>query len=406
MVAIFVHPTDPRADVYSISEALELARAGDVVLVGPGHYSPLRTDEIFPLRVPAGVAVEGAGADLCTLDGEEWSEPSFNPVHLDVALVVLGDRASLTGLTVTNGGGFGVGIPAGVSASVRGCTISGHGGHGLMITGAAETIIQDCQFFQNGRLRFSPALLRSSSPPRQGHHIFAEAYHGRPNRLIVTGNTLRSCYADGIAVACFYAQPDGVEFDAKITNNTIEDSERGGILFSCSFGPSGNRQRIAVRGNTLRGNHHYGIRMVTGSPHSEKVPRENETTALISDNDISASPIGIFVMVGGGEAERNRCRLTIDRNRISEWSDAGLRLVAGLGQTGLTTAGNQLDATVARNELRGPAPAMLIEAAAGPADSELRENLASVHLIANQVEAEAIDVRHGPTSNRVETRST
>jgi hypothetical protein len=49
---------------------------------------------------------------------------------------------------------------------------------------------------------------------------------------------------------------------------------------------------------------------------------------------------------------------------------------------------------------------MLIEAAAGPADSELRENRANVHLIANQAEAEAIDVRHGPTSNRAETRST
>ena len=102
--------------------------------------------------------------------------------------------------------------------------------------------------------------------------------------------------------------------------------------------------------------------MVTGSPHSERVPRENQTTALIADNDISASPIGIFVMVGGGEAERNRCRLTIDRNRVSEWTDTGLRLVAGLGQSGLLTGGNHLDATVARNELRGPAPSILIEA--------------------------------------------
>ena len=236
-----------------------MARAGDVVLVGPGFYSPLRTDESFPLE-PGRRRGRRCRRGSLYHRRRRVVRAVIRSGALDVALVVLGDGASLSGLTVTNGGGFGVGIPAGVAASVRGCTISGHGGHGLMITGAAEAIIQNCQFAQNGRLRFSPSLLRSSSPPRQGHHIFAEAYHGQRNRLIVTDNTLRSCYADGLAVACFYNQPDGVEFDATITNNTIEDSERGGILFSCSFGPSNNHQRIVVSGNTLRGNHHYGIR--------------------------------------------------------------------------------------------------------------------------------------------------
>ena len=53
MSAIVVHPTDPQADAPSLTRALNAARVGDIVLVGPGSYSPARTGEILPLRIPA-----------------------------------------------------------------------------------------------------------------------------------------------------------------------------------------------------------------------------------------------------------------------------------------------------------------------------------------------------------------
>ena len=46
MNVMYVHPVDVGADAGSISEALARARAGDVVLVGPGVYSPSRTGEV------------------------------------------------------------------------------------------------------------------------------------------------------------------------------------------------------------------------------------------------------------------------------------------------------------------------------------------------------------------------
>ena len=84
MSVIYVHPQDVRADAPSLSRALAMAQAGDVLLVGPGVYAPSRTGEILPLRIPLGVAVEGAGADRCTVDGEGQLVPSFGRSRFDL----------------------------------------------------------------------------------------------------------------------------------------------------------------------------------------------------------------------------------------------------------------------------------------------------------------------------------
>src|SRR4030095_16582200 len=94
-----------RADAAALSTALAMAHAGDVVLVGPGVYAPSRTQEVLPLRTPPAGAVEGAGPDRCMIDGEGRFEPSFGPIQPDLAVVVLGDGSSLSGVEGTNGGG-------------------------------------------------------------------------------------------------------------------------------------------------------------------------------------------------------------------------------------------------------------------------------------------------------------
>src|SRR6187397_2425587 len=135
MNAISVHPEDAGADARSLSTALAMAQRGDVVLVGPGVYSPSRTGEVLPLRIPSGVAIEGAGSDRCIIDGEGLFEPSFAPIRPDLAVIVLGDGSSLSGVEVTNGGGHGIGAPPGVSGTVRDCAITRHGDHGIYLGG-------------------------------------------------------------------------------------------------------------------------------------------------------------------------------------------------------------------------------------------------------------------------------
>ena len=55
MRSIVVHPSDSRADASSLTHALRLVQAGDVVLVQSGQYSPSHTGEQLPLVIPAGV---------------------------------------------------------------------------------------------------------------------------------------------------------------------------------------------------------------------------------------------------------------------------------------------------------------------------------------------------------------
>lgn len=405
MNVISVHPEDAGADARSISAALAMARAGDVVLVGPGVYAPSRTGEALPLRIPAGVAIEGAGSDRCIVDGEGLFEPSFGPIQPDLAVVVLGDGSSLGGVAVTNGGGHGIGAPPGVSATVRDCAITRHGDHGVYLCGVDQALIVGCTFRDNGLEQFRPTLPRGTGSPQQGHQIFAEARHGQRNRLTIADNAMYGCFADGVAFVCFYPEPDGVELEATIVRNTIEASGRGGLLFACSFGPSGNRQRIVAAGNVLRDNHQYGIQAVVASPHADPVPSDNRLDALFAANEIVGSPVGIFVRGAGGECHHNLGEIVIDRNTISTRDQPGVRIVGALGVGGVRTADNVLRVTLSRNLLVGSTPSVAVQAAATIPGSETRDNVVGLRLLDNQVGAspeQAFVVRDGPSGNRVE----
>lgn len=403
MNAIVVHPTDPRADMSSLTRALSAARAGDVLLVGPGTYSPAQTGETLPLRIPPGVTVEGAGKDVCVIDGAGLFEPSFNPIRPDLAAVVLDDGASLSGVTVTNGGGHGIGVPSGAAATIRNCLVSRHGDHGVFLCGVAEAVITGCVFRDNGLQRFAPALPRGPGA-RQGHHIFAEARHGQRNRLLITDNTMRGCFADGLAFICFFPEADGVAFSALVARNTIEESERGGLLFSGSFGPSRNHLQIVAVDNILRNNKQFGVSVLTAIPLTDRTPQENVVTALMTGNDIAASPIGVLIQGAVGESHRNMCHVTVDRNRIAACSKNAVRLAAAMGVDGVETRENSLRAVVSRNVITGGAAAVAVQGAGGTATSDCRQNVVTVRLLNNELDApeeQAIVVSDGRAGNRV-----
>jgi len=402
MNTIVVHSTDPRTDVASLTRALQAARPGDVILLGPGVYSPARTGEVLPLTIPVGVAVEGAGREISILDGEGLFEPSFNPIRPDLSVVVLHDGASLGGVTVTNGGGHGIGVPLGVSATIRNCTINRHGDHGVFLCGVTEAAITGCAFQENGLKRFEPVLPRGAGA-RQGHHIFAEARHGQRNRLLITDNTMRGCFADGIAFICFFPEVDGVSFSATIVRNTIEASERGGLLFSCSFGPSHNRLHLIATDNVLQANRQFGLSVLTAVPLADKVPQESVFTALVAGHDISASPIGVLIQGAVSEAHHNVCQVTIDRNHISDCGKNAIRLIGALGVESVETRENLLRAMVSRNHITGSAPAVAVQGAGGAGNPQ--QNTIRVRLFDNEVDAQteqAIVISDGRAGNRVE----
>ncbi len=399
MRAIRVQSNDPSADAASLTQALQLAHSGTVILLEPGTYAPAQTGEHLPVRIPAGVAVEGAGADDCIIDGEGIFEPSFNPIQPDQSVIVVENGASLSGVTVTNGGGHGIGIPVGARATIRNCTIRQHGDHGIFVCGVAEAIITQCVFQRNGRKRFEPELPRGVGA-RQGHHIFAEARHGQENRLVITDTVMQDCFADGIAFICFFPEPDQVSYAATILRNTIESSERGGLLFSCSFGPSHNRFHIVAADNILRKNKQFGINIITALPLADKVPQHNQLHGLFSGNTISESPIGIAVQGAVGEAQHNACAVVLDRNQIADCGKNAVRLVGVTGVDGVTTENNTLEATLSRNTIAG---SVVVQGASGPSGSTVQGNTATVCLQRNTgaaSDAQNIQVSDGLAGNQ------
>jgi hypothetical protein len=197
---------------------------------------------------------------------------------------------------------------------------------------------------------------------------------------------MRGCFADGIAVVCFFPEPDGVSFDATILRNTIEESERGGLLFSSSFGPSQNHLQLIAADNVLRGNKQFGISILTAIPLAERVPQNNQLYALLIGNDISASPMGILAQGAVGEAHRNTCVLTIDRNCIADCGKNAIRLIGAMGLDAVETFGNFLQTVVSRNVIKGNTSPVVAQGAGGTAKSTPQQNTLSVRFIHNEAD--------------------
>ncbi len=404
MRTITVHPTGPQADTTSVTHALSLSQAGDVVLVHPGRYSPTLTGEQLPLVVPAGVSLIGMAKESCCLDGEGQFVPSFNPISTALSVITLNDHSSIRTVTITNGGGHGVTVSPGVSATIQHCTISQHGDHGIYLCGVTEAIVTNCDFLANGRQRFEPSLPRGVGA-RQGHHVFAEARAGQRNHIIVSDNSMRECFADGLAFICFFSESDAVSFEALVQRNTIEASERGGLLFAGSFGPSRNHLRLTVTDNILRNNKQFGLSVIGAFPLGAKVPQETLVHATIYGNTISGSPIGILAQGAVGEAQNNTNYLTLTHNQISDCGKNAIRIVGAIGMDGVTTNGNSLTAVLAWNSCTGNLPAVVVQGAGGVATGGVTGNSATVRLVANEPSAsheQAFVVSGGFPENRAE----
>jgi len=251
-------------------------------------------------------------------------------------------------------------------------------------------------------------LPRGTVSHQQGHQIFAEARHGQRHQLVIVDNSMHGCFAEGVGFACFSSEPDGVVFGAIVVRNTIEASGRGGLLFTYSFGPSANRQRIVAAGNVLRDNQQFGIQALVASPHTDPVTSGNRLDALFAANEIVGSPVGISVRGGGGECHHNVGDVVIDRNTISARGQHVIRILGAVGVGGVGTTDNVLRVGLSRNLLSGSVPSVAVQAATSIQGSETHDNVVGLRLLKTQVGGtpeQAFVVSDGPTGNRIEVEA-
>ena len=122
----------------TITQALRQVRRGGVVQLANGTY---RRDEKFPLTVPDGVTVAGDNGRSVKIEGGGLKEG----VH---AAVVLGDRAQIRGVTVTNPQGNGILTSEG-TALIIGNRLIACQQSGLVIMGDAYPFVSKNEFKDN-----------------------------------------------------------------------------------------------------------------------------------------------------------------------------------------------------------------------------------------------------------------
>ncbi|MEL7401153.1 MAG: DUF1565 domain-containing protein, partial [Pseudomonadota bacterium] len=136
------HEGTSKFPLKTISQALSQARPGGIIQLAPGTY---QVDEQFPLVVPAGVTVTGLQSKSITVQGGglyAQVEPSLN------VAMVLGDRAQVRGLTITNPNGSGLlsssGAPIVVDSRLFRCQQ-----HGMLVRGTAHPFLSKNDFIEN-----------------------------------------------------------------------------------------------------------------------------------------------------------------------------------------------------------------------------------------------------------------
>lgn len=126
----------------TITQALSQARPGGMIQLAPGTY---QFGEQFPLVVPAGVTVAGVQSKSITIQGGELYAGVEAP--LNVAMV-LGDRAQVRGITLTNPKGSGLfcdsGAPIIVDSRLFRCQQ-----HGILVRGTAHPFLSKNEFIEN-----------------------------------------------------------------------------------------------------------------------------------------------------------------------------------------------------------------------------------------------------------------
>ncbi len=368
-------------------------------------YSPSLTQEQFPLYVPPGVSLLGAGQDACLIDGEGATIPSFRPVLEAQSLVLLGDHTTLSDLTIAQSGGNGIGNQPGARVQIVRNTIRAHGQHGIIVSGAEEALIKDNLFSDNGTLRYGPETPRPAAA-RQGHHIFVQGKSGAANRMLISDNTMTRAFADGIAIVVFFDEGDGVNMHVRVWRNTIEQSERRGLTIAGSFGPSHNRVDVDVRHNVIRNNQALALGAQAARPLATELVRDSRLRMQIVDNECHDNGDGIMLFGGFGPAEQNVLDATVIGNVITNPARYGLRMIGGVGFDGYAAQDNRVQAVVHRNRIEGAGMcAMFLQGSAVDGPAEVTGNAVLAHMLDNDLSgadaASSVQLNDGLPGNTV-----
>ena len=235
----------------TITKAITENPVRPFITLDEGTYSVSLTDETFPIQLPSGSYIKGAGCGVCRIDGAD----------ADVNLIRVtngGEACRISGIHFAN---TGVQAPVYTESSdlyLQGCSFSQtvrHSGQtesigALMVNGACTATVEDCDFslgLEAGTAFYRHWIIRSKGAVGS----FSEFCNVNVRRSTFRGNRV----ASGLLGGCEEAPTRYVIEDCVFSDNIVssDNVEKTGIPGSCVF-VSGGIDRSS--GNTRYGSLH------------------------------------------------------------------------------------------------------------------------------------------------------
>lgn len=214
---------DEQAPFQSITHALQVAQPNTAIVLAPGTYST-ETGETFPIRLKAGVTVQGdpgsKGENIVILGGGQFLSRFFGGQNIAIAGA---NQAGLMGVTVTNPNprGYGLWIES-TSLMVVDNTFTGSKHDGVAVTGNSAPTIRNNYFYENGG---NGITIYGTSRPEVRENVFENTGFG----ISVGHNAAPQLIGNRIS-----GNKDGVVVETKATpvlrNNIIENNSRYGLV--------------------------------------------------------------------------------------------------------------------------------------------------------------------------------
>ncbi len=154
MPVIYVSPTGQDSHegtaqfpLKTVTRALQQSQPGSIIQLAPGTY---KASEQFPLNIPPGVTVAGAANQTIVVEGGgTLTQQSDTQQDVQNVAVIVGDRAQIRNITITNPSGSGIFTSQGAALIVNNQLIRCQQ-HGIVATGQSHPFLSKNQFVDNG----------------------------------------------------------------------------------------------------------------------------------------------------------------------------------------------------------------------------------------------------------------
>lgn len=212
----------------TLSKATAVAAAGDRIQLAAGTYSAA-SGEVFPVDLPAGVAIVGNEANKGSGTLIQGSGPFLSPSFARQNVTIVSQSTGeLRGVTVANGDKSGTGVwVESASPTIANSTLAQCEREGIFLAGASQATITDSIIENN-----------------------------RANGISVAG-TSKGTIANNIIRSTGYGLAIGNSAAPVLSGNTIANN-RSGVLVT-------DNARPVLRNNQIQGNREDGLVCITNS---------------------------------------------------------------------------------------------------------------------------------------------